>query len=109
MITRRDLAAAVLASAATLAFVTIAHSRAPVMGSSLFDWNEIKETPNEYGTTRQFFRAPTATLDELEVHVTTLNAAATSHPPHKHQNEEIVIIKEGTVEMLVNGEWKKAG
>jgi len=109
MITRRDLTAAALAAAATLGLVTLAQSRAPVMGSSVYDWNAVEEKPTEYGTTRQFFRAPTATLDELEVHVTTLNAGATSHAPHKHQNEEIVIIREGTVETLVNGEWKKAG
>src|SRR6185436_5833801 len=32
-----------------------------------------------------------------------------SHPPHKHPNEELVIIREGTVECLVNGEWKRLG
>jgi quercetin dioxygenase-like cupin family protein len=41
--------------------------------------------------------------------VTTLNPGLSSHPPHKHPNEELVIIKEGTVEALVNGELKKAG
>jgi quercetin dioxygenase-like cupin family protein len=32
-----------------------------------------------------------------------------SHPPHRHPNEELVIIREGTVEALVNGEWKRVG
>jgi len=41
--------------------------------------------------------------------VTTLNPGATSHAPHKHANEELVIVKEGTVEALVNGEWKRVG
>ena len=50
------------------------------------------------GVSRQFFRSPTATLDELECHVTTLNPGESSHPPHKHPDEELVIIKEGTVE-----------
>ena len=50
-----------------------------------------------------------ATLDELECHVTTLKPGATSHAPHKHPNEELVIVKEGTVEALVNGETKRAG
>jgi quercetin dioxygenase-like cupin family protein len=48
-------------------------------------------------------------LDELEIHVTTLNPDMASHPPHKHPNEELVIIKEGTVEALINGEWKRVG
>ena len=44
----------------------------------------------------------TATLDELECHITTLNPGETPHPPHKHPDEELVIVKEGTVESLVN-------
>ncbi len=60
------------------------------------------------GSVRAVFRGPTATLEELEIHVTTLNPGETSHPPHQHPNEELVIIKEGTVATLANGEWKKA-
>jgi quercetin dioxygenase-like cupin family protein len=58
---------------------------------------------------RTFFRSQTATTDELECHVTTLNPGEASHPPHKHPEEEVIIIKEGTVEALVNGEKKKVG
>ena len=61
------------------------------------------------GETRPIVRAPTATLDELELHVTTLNAGESSHAPHKHPNEELVIIREGTVDVLVQGEWKRVG
>ena len=63
----------------------------------------------EYGVVRQVVRSPTATLDELEIHITTLNPGQTSHAPHQHPNEELLIVKEGTVEALVNGEWKKLG
>ena len=65
----------------------------------------MKETA--VGSSRQFLRAPTATLDELEIHVTTLNPGQTSHAPHQHANEELLIMKEGTVEALVNGERKR--
>ena len=46
---------------------------------------------------------------ELELHVTTLNPGFASHPPHKHPNEELVILREGTVEALSGGVWKRAG
>jgi XRE family transcriptional regulator, regulator of sulfur utilization len=55
------------------------------------------------------FRAPTATLDELECHITTLNPGQSSHPPHKHPEEEILIVREGTVESLVNGTLRRVG
>ncbi len=58
---------------------------------------------------RALVRAPTVTLDELEMHVTTLNPGQTSHAPHKHANEELIILKEGTLETLSLGEWKRVG
>jgi quercetin dioxygenase-like cupin family protein len=48
-------------------------------------------------------RQPTRTLDELEMHITTLNPHTASHPPHTHPNEEMVIVKEGTLQAHVNG------
>lgn len=108
MLTRRDMIVALVAAAATLGVVT-AHTQKTVMRSALFEWNAVAAKQTEVGAARQFFRSPTATLDELELHVTTLNPGLSSHPPHKHPNEELVIIKEGTVEVLVGGEWKKAG
>jgi quercetin dioxygenase-like cupin family protein len=51
----------------------------------------------------------TATLDQLEVHETTLNPGKSPHAPHKHPNEEMLVIRQGTVEALVNGEWKRVG
>jgi len=106
MITRRDIVIALFAISVTLC-VVLARSQTAVMQSSAFDWNAIPAKPTAVGSVRQFFRSPTVTLDELECHVTTLNPGAQSHPPHRHPNEELVIVKEGTVEVLVNGEWKR--
>ena len=80
-----------------------------VMGSAAFDWTQlaVHKTPN--GESRKICKAPTATLGELEIHVTTLNPGELAHPPHQHPDEELLIIKEGTVEALVNGEWKRVG
>ena len=108
MITRRDLLVALFAVVVTLGAVA-AQTQNSVMRSALFEWNAVTAKQTDVGALRQFFRSPTATLDELELHVTTLNPGLSSHPPHKHPNEELVIIKEGTVEVLVGGEWRKAG
>ena len=110
MITRRDIVVGLIAITVTLcAVAAFARTETPVMQSSVFDWNAIAEKKTEVGSVRQFFRAPTVTLDELECHVTTLNPGQTSHPPHKHPNEELIIVREGTVEVLSNGEWKRMG
>jgi len=109
MPTVRDFVVAVVAASATLGLVVASSQKAPVLPSTAFDWNAIEVRETKVGSSRQVVRAPTATLDELEMHITTLNPGQTSHAPHQHPNEELLIIKEGTVEALVNGEWKKLG
>jgi quercetin dioxygenase-like cupin family protein len=58
---------------------------------------------------KAIFRSPTATLDELEMHVTHLPAGKEPHPPHKHAEEELVIIKEGTLEAMQEGKSRRLG
>ena len=109
MITKRDSLVALLTVCATLAVVAVGQTEKPLMGSSVFDWNAIEAQPTKVGSTRKFFQAPTATLDELECHVTTLNPGETPHPPHKQPDEEVIIVKEGVVEAMVNGQMKRVG
>jgi XRE family transcriptional regulator, regulator of sulfur utilization len=108
-ITRRDLFVAAIAAAATLAGVAAASARGAVLSSTVFDWTAMNAQPNKTGSVRKVVQMPTATLDELEIHITTLNPGETPHPPHKHPDEELLIVKEGTVESLVNGELKRVG
>lgn len=88
---------------ATTARADDAASQPKVLGSAVFDWAQLAVHKTPKGESR------TATLDELEIHVTTLNPGEIAHPPHQHPDEELLIIKEGTVEALVNGEWKRVG
>ena len=111
MPTRRDLIVAVVAASLTLAVVAAVRvSAAPdVMGSTVFAWNNLPAQPNKTGAVRLVVQRPTATLDELEIHITTLNPGETPHAPHQHPDEELLIVKEGTVESLNNGELKRLG
>jgi mannose-6-phosphate isomerase-like protein (cupin superfamily) len=109
MITKRDLLIATLAACTTLAGITLAQSRKPLMTSSVFDWNSIEVKTTKPGARRDFFEAPTATLDLLECHVTTLNPGEAPHAPHQHPEEELIIVKEGTIEAMQKGVTKRAG
>lgn len=100
MITRRDIAVAVTVAGVTLGVSAIARATAPVLHSSTFDWASMTAEPTKVGAVRRVVQAPTQTLDELEMHITTLNAGEASHAPHKHPDEELIIVKEGTVEVL---------
>jgi len=109
MLTRRDAWVAAITLAVTISVGAAARSQTTVLHSTAFDWTTLAATKTAVGETRPVVRSPTATLDELEMHVTTLNPGQTSHAPHKHPNEELVIVREGTVEVLVQGEWKRLG
>src|SRR3954451_7912310 len=77
-------------------------SQPAVAQSQVFDWNAMKGVGAASGENRQLLRSPTATLDELEIHITTLNPGQRSHPPHRHPHEEMMLLKEGALEALVN-------
>jgi quercetin dioxygenase-like cupin family protein len=110
MITRRDVSVALIASAVTVSIgIGAARQDTTMRASAVFDWDAVPVTKTDVGAVRQFFRAPTVTVDELEMHVTTLNPGQTSHAPHQHVNEELIILKEGTLETLSNGTWKRLG
>lgn len=109
MLTRRDLLVGTLAACTTFVGITLAQSRKPLMTSSVFDWNAIEVRTTKTGGSRDFFKGPTATLDQLECHVTTINPGEAPHPPHQHAEEELIIVKDGTIEAMQNGATKRAG
>ncbi len=98
MITRRDLFVAVLVSFLAGAGLTLAATTSkPLMHSSVFNWDDLKVTTTKVGAKRAVFDNPTPALANLECHISTLNPGEFAHPPHRHPDEEIIILKEGTL------------
>ena len=108
MVTRRDSLVALMACAAAPGTFVLAEEEHG-MGSTVFDWNAMTSKPTETGSVLSVCKARTATLDELEIHVTTLDPGKAPHPPHRHPNEELVIVRQGTVEAFENGKWTRVG
>jgi len=110
MITRRDIFVAAIVAGITLAAVTLAQTAVkPAMSSSAWDWNSLKLLPQPYGARREVFLERTPMLDRLDCHITTLNPGQSPHPPKPHDGEELIIIKEGTIEALQNGKTNRVG
>jgi len=110
MLTLRDLVIAVAVASATLAAVAWAQSPGPpLMGSCSFNWDEMQAVPSATGAKREVFRERTATLDQLAVHVTTVKPGERAHDPHRHWEEELIVVKEGTLESMQNGETTRLG
>jgi quercetin dioxygenase-like cupin family protein len=108
MLARRDVVfvgMAMVAGAATLAGLAVSRAAsAPQMRSRVFDWTQLKPELNKSGERREVFDAPTATLERLASHVTTLNPGQAPHPAHKHPEEELMILRQGTLEVTLNGQ-----
>jgi quercetin dioxygenase-like cupin family protein len=120
-LTRRDLVVASLAFVAAFALpgataftpvkprLELTPSKQPALTSVAFDWEKLEVKPTKVGAVRKVCQGPTPTLDELEIHVTTLNKGEAAHAPHAHADEELLIVKDGTVEALVDGDWVRLG
>lgn len=85
------------------------NSAKPRLGSTVFKWEDLpaRTTPN--GERRGVANDPTPTLAAFECHVTTLNPGQASHLPHRHPQEELIVVKEGLLEVHINGQTQRAG
>lgn len=101
MLTRRDLAIAVASVCLTLGAVGLTYSLGPILGTSVFNWNDLETESATFGTVRSYFGGPTSTLLDLEMRAVTLDPGAMPHPPRPHEmsQEELIIVKEGTIEV----------
>ena len=79
------------------------------MGSTVYRWEDLVVKPTPVGQRWDVARNPTATLAEFECHISTLNPAQVSHPPHTHPQEELIILREGTLDVYSNGSLSRVG
>lgn len=107
--TRREAVVGLLAIPSALSALAQTHTETSttILGPTVFEWEDMKPRKTATGEVRPLCKGPTATLDQLEMHVSTLNPGLESHPPHRHVNEELIILREGECETLSNGKWLK--
>lgn len=97
---RRDFfaafGAAMLAAGAQPASAKIADA---VMADS-----EAKSLEHPFGVQQIYYQGPTDMLEYFEGGNLRLNPGEEPHPPHKHPEEEILLVTEGHGEISVDGE-----
>lgn len=72
--------------------------------SLVIDPANAKLTHESYGDLRIYFDGPTGQLRALTVGSLALKAGMVPHPPHRHPEEEIMLVTEGAGEITVGGE-----
>jgi quercetin dioxygenase-like cupin family protein len=81
----------------------------PKIGSTVFPWESLEVKPTAVGERRDVARNPTATMREFECHISTLNPNLASHPPHTHPQEELIILRDGELDVHINGTNTRVG
>ncbi len=110
---RRDLGvllpalAAVRASAQNSAENTL--EKLPRLGTKAYIFEDLKVTTNGKNRARAMFTGKTHTGFKLESHSSDIAPGEVNHPPHQHLREEMMLVREGTMELTVAGKPMKLG
>jgi mannose-6-phosphate isomerase-like protein (cupin superfamily) len=79
------------------------------MPSATFPFDKLPVNKSNNAEIRPVLKGELATGESLETHETTLPPGAAPHPPHHHVHSEMWLIREGTVELTINGQRYQLG
>ena len=75
-----------------------------VLPSKAYSFEQLKSRQNGPMKSYQILRGNTHANFPMDLHETELGPGAAPHPPHRHAHEEMLFIREGQVEVTVNGQ-----
>jgi quercetin dioxygenase-like cupin family protein len=102
--TRRDLSKALALLAAVQA-----PAQTAAMPSKTFRYEDLPVKENAENRQRAVFKGETHTGFSVELHETELAPGKAPHPPHSHAHEEMIVIREGMMEVTIAGKVSQLG
>jgi mannose-6-phosphate isomerase-like protein (cupin superfamily) len=81
----------------------------PVMKTQHFKYDQIPVTTNGKNKQRRMFTAKTHTGFKIESHQSEIAPGEVNHAPHQHLREEMMLIREGTMELTIAGKPYRLG
>jgi len=81
----------------------------PVIKTQHFKYGEIPVTTNGKNKQRRMFTAKTHTGFKIESHQSEIAPGEVNHAPHQHLREEMMLIREGTMELTIAGKPYRLG
>lgn len=108
--TRRELISMLPAALIPALFPSAASAaQENALPSAVYPFEKLPvRTPNG-AQIRNVLKGKLATGESLEVHETTLPPGGMPHPPHHHVHSEMWLVREGTVELTINGTSSRFG
>ena len=107
-ITRRELCG-VIPALAFLPAISQSGASPDALQSTAFPFADLKPRTSGAATIRNITKGKTPTGEMVEVHETVLAPGGTPHPPHHHAHSEFWLIREGNVEITINGTPHRIG
>lgn len=77
--------------------------------SAVYGWAAAPVAKKATSEQRALLEGKTVDFRHLEIHATTLPAHQAPHPAHKHDDEELIIIKAGELTVTIEGKTKTLG
>ena len=84
-------------------------ARAGKLPNSTMNADKATVTHEEFGELRVYFDGPTDQLKSMTAGSLKLKPGMSPHPPHQHPEEEMMVITEGTGEIVVDGAKSRVG
>jgi XRE family transcriptional regulator, regulator of sulfur utilization len=81
----------------------------PRLGTKAYLFQELPETTNGKNKQRRLFTGKTHTGFKLESHQSDIAPGEVNHPPHQHLREEMMLVREGTMELTISGKPMRLG
>ena len=89
--------------------VTSATAMSAALVSKAYPYDELPVSTNGPNRARAVLRGETHKGVPIELHETELAPGERPHPPHHHPHEEMVIVREGTIEVTIAGQSSRLG
>ena len=82
---------------------SVAEGQSGVLPSAIFPFEGLEVHASATAQVRPILQGKLATGESIEVHETTLPPGGAPHPAHHHEHTEMWLIREGTVELTIEG------
>ncbi len=108
-LTRRDLCNLIPALVTAGANLPSFAAQTDSLPSATFAFESMPVQDSGHAQMRNIMKGKLATGEHIEAHETTLPPNGAPHPPHHHVHSEMWLIREGTVELTINGATHRLG
>ncbi len=87
----------------------VATGQTPALPSKTYAFDDLPVRSNGANKTRAVLDGNTHKGFPVEMHITELAPGLAPHPPHHHAHEEMIMIREGTLEVTIAGTQHEIG